>query len=52
MGFRFLKFFLMVSIFVFMHVSATSQGCVAIRTVGGLNTMEHAGMMHMGMRFI
>ena len=49
MGFRFLKFFLMVSIFVFMHVSATSQGCVAIRTVGGLNTMEHAGMMHMGM---
>ena len=39
----------MAGIFVFMHVSATSQGCVAIRTVGGLNTMEHAGMMHMGM---
>jgi len=34
---------------VLMYTSATSQGCVAIRTVGGLNTMEHAGMMHMGM---
>ena len=32
---------------VFIGARANAQGCVAIRTVGGLNTMEHAGMMHM-----
>lgn len=29
-----------------MSSRVNAQGCVAIRTIGGLNTMEHAGMMH------
>ena len=32
---------------VLINARANAQGCVAIRTVGGLNTMEYAGMMHM-----
>ena len=29
-----------------VSIRVNAQGCVAIRTIGGLNTMEHAGMMH------
>lgn len=36
-------------VLVTFSARVNAQGCVAIRTVGGLNTMEHAGMMHMGM---
>jgi|LakMenE18May11ns_1017448.scaffolds.fasta_scaffold9806637_1 hypothetical protein len=49
MQFGMCKYFFVMIVSVLMYTSATSQGCVAIRTVGGLNTMEHAGMMHMGM---
>ena len=49
MHFGMCKYFFVMIVSVLMYTSATSQGCVAIRTVGGLNTMEHAGMMHMGM---
>jgi hypothetical protein len=36
-------------VLVTFSARVNAQGCVAIRTVGGLNTMEHAGMMHIGM---
>lgn len=46
------KYILAILIMMVLHSSANAQGCVAIRTVGGLNTMEHSmheGMMHEGM---
>ena len=49
MQFGMCKYFFVIIVSVLMYTSAISQGCVAIRTFGGLNTMEHAGMMHMGM---
>ena len=41
------KYILSILFLVALYSNAHSQGCVAIRTVGGLNTMEHA--MHNGM---
>ncbi len=42
--------YLVFTLFVLtFYAKAGAQGCVAIRTVGGLNTMQHAGMMHDGM---
>ncbi len=41
------KFILSLLIVMAFYTHANAQGCVAIRTVGGLNTMEHA-MMHDG----
>jgi hypothetical protein len=44
-----MKNFIFLSLLIVMafYTHANAQGCVAIRTVGGLNTMEHA-MMHDG----
>ncbi len=41
------KSILFVSFIILLNTQLKAQGCVAIRTVGGLNTMEHA--MHEGM---
>lgn len=41
------KIILALILLVSLSARVNAQGCVAIRTVGGLNTMEHAGMMHM-----
>lgn len=40
------KYILSILIIIAFYSHVQAQGCVAIRTVGGLNTMEHAGMMH------
>ena len=40
-------FFTFITFIAYTQISA--QGCVAIRTVGGLNTMQHAGMLHDGL---
>ena len=43
--------YLVFTLFILtFYAQAGAQGCVAIRTVGGLNTMQHAGMMHDGMQ--
>ena len=42
------KIFLALLVLVTLSSRLNAQGCVAIRTVGGLNTMEHS-MMHEGM---
>ena len=41
------KYFFIILVLVFIYTQSSAQGCVAIRTVGGLNTMEHS--MHMMM---
>ena len=41
------KTILFISVMILLNIRLNAQGCVAIRTVGGLNTMEHA--MHEGM---
>ncbi len=46
------KYILSLLAVVTISTAVHSQGCVAIRTVGGLNTMEHAGMMHEGMNAV
>ncbi len=43
------KYILSLLMLMSFGTRISAQGCVAIRTVGGLNTMEHAGMMHDGM---
>lgn len=43
------KYILLLLVVATVYTRVYAQGCVAIRTVGGLNTMEHAGMMHDGM---
>ncbi len=43
------KYLSITLIILAFYSRAGAQGCVAIRTVGGLNTMQHAGMMHDGM---
>ncbi len=43
------KYLSITLIILAFYSQASAQGCVAIRTVGGLNTMQHAGMMHDGM---
>ncbi len=45
-----LKYLAFTLILLVFYVKVDAQGCVAIRTVGGLNTMQHAGMMHDGMQ--
>jgi hypothetical protein len=44
------KYLVFTLIILTFYAQAGAQGCVAIRTVGGLNTMQHAGMMHDGMQ--
>jgi hypothetical protein len=44
------KYLFFTLIILTFYAQAGAQGCVAIRTVGGLNTMQHAGMMHDGMQ--
>jgi hypothetical protein len=44
------KYLAFTIILLAFYVKVDAQGCVAIRTVGGLNTMQHAGMMHDGMQ--
>lgn len=41
------KYILSLLILITTYTKSNAQGCVAIRTVGGLNTMEHS--MHNGM---
>ena len=36
------KYILSIIILMAFQARTNAQGCVAIRTVGGLNTMEHA----------
>ncbi len=43
------KYLAFTIIILAFYTKVGAQGCVAIRTVGGLNTMQHAGMMHDGM---
>lgn len=44
------KYILLLLVVVTLSTRVHAQGCVAIRTVGGLNTMEHAAMMQEGVK--
>jgi len=46
------KYILLLLVVVTLHNRVNAQGCVAIRTLGGLNTMEHATMMHDGTKMV